>query len=49
MTREDVRIKAKNSRVFKKHNGLNSGPKGKIAGSKGTPFKKKVGGELEWR
>lgn len=48
-SREDVRIKAKTSRVFKKHNGLSNGPKRKIPGSKGTPFKKKVGGMTEWR
>ncbi|MBN8294538.1 HNH endonuclease [Rhodobacter sp. NTK016B] len=47
-SRADVRIRAKNSRVFKKRNGINSGPKRKIPGSKGTGMRKGVDGSVRF-
>lgn len=44
-TSQDVKQKSKEARVRNKHNGFTQ-PKAKIQGSKGTPFKKKVSGEI---
>ena len=48
-TAQDVSQKAKNDRVRKKHFGINSGPRSVIPGSKGSKWKKTIGGTVVLR
>lgn len=43
-TAQDVKAKSKSARIRKKRLGLHQ-PRQKIPGSRGTPFKRKIGGE----